>query len=74
MMLDQNFTSLAVVFHPLMIIYPTLREENSHWNLSFAISLLANSLNLNSVYYYIYGRISMRGYIIEIQKQKLANI
>ena len=57
-----------------MIIYPTLQEENSHRNLNFPISLIATSLDLNSVYYYIYGGLSMRGYIIEIQKQKLANI
>ena len=73
-MLDQNFTSLAKVFHPLIIIYATLQEENSHWNLSFAFSLLANSLSFNSAYYYIYGHLSMTGYIIGIKKHKLANI
>ena len=30
----------------------TLQEENFHLNLNFAISLMANLLNLNSTYYY----------------------
>ena len=29
----------------------TLQEENFHWNLNFAISLMANSLNFNSAKY-----------------------
>ena len=34
----------------------TLPEENFHWSLNFAISPMANSLNLNPVYYYIFRR------------------
>ena len=34
----------------------------------FPISLMANLLNLNSVYYYIFRNLSMIVYIIEIQK------
>ena len=35
---------------------------------------MANSLNLNSAYYYIFRNLSMITYIIEIQKSKFANI
>ena len=30
---------------------PTLQKENFHWKLNFAISLMANLLNLYSAYY-----------------------
>ena len=33
------------------IIYPTIQEEYFHWNLNFAILLMANSLNSNSAFY-----------------------
>ena len=52
----------------------TLREENFHWNLNSAISLMANSLNLNYVYCFIFRNLSMIAYLIEIQKSKFANI
>ena len=45
----------------------TLQEENFHWNSNFAIWLMGNSLNLNSVFYYIFRNFSMIGCIIEIQ-------
>ena len=35
-----------------------LQEESFHWNLNFAISLMANLINLNSIYYYIFGNLS----------------
>ena len=32
---------------------PTLHKENYHWSSNFAISVMANSLNLNSAHVYI---------------------
>ena len=55
-------------------IHTTLREEDFHWNLNFAIPLMANSLNLNSANYYIFRNLSMIAYIIGIQKSKFAYI
>ena len=49
-------------------------EENFNWNLNFAVSLIANSLNLNPAYYYIFWNLSIIAYIIEVQKSKFANI
>ena len=40
------------------LIY-TLQEDSFHWNLMFAFSLMANLLNLNSAYYYIFRKLSM---------------
>ena len=45
-----------------------LQEENSGLHLNFAILLMANSLNLNSSYLYIFTNLFMIVYIIEIQK------
>ena len=45
----------------------TLQEEMFDWNLNLAISLMVNSLNLNSAYYYIFRNLSMTAYMIEIQ-------
>ena len=44
----------------------TLQEENFYWYLNFAFSLMANSLNLNSAYYYTFRNLSMIAYMIEI--------
>ena len=52
----------------------TLQEKNCHWNLTFANSLMANSLKLNSADHQIFQNISMIAYIIGIQKSKFANI
>ena len=46
--------------------WTTLQEENFHWNLNFAFSLMANSLNLNSAYYYTFRNLSMKASMIEI--------
>ena len=46
----------------------TLKPENFQWNLNFAITLMANSLNLNCAYDYVFRNLSMLAYIIEIQK------
>ena len=51
-----------------------LREENFHWNLNFAISLMANSRNLNSAHDKTLRNLSMIAYMIKIQKSKFANI
>ena len=54
----------------------TLQEENFHWSLKFAFLLMANPLNLNSAYSYIFSNLSMiifsklKAYIIEIQKNQ----
>ena len=47
-----------------------LQHESYHWNLIFAISLMANSLNLNSAYFYIFRNLSMIAQMIEIQEYK----
>ena len=52
----------------------TLQEENFHWNLNFAISLMANSRNLNSAHDNTLRNLSMIAYIIKIQISKFANI
>ena len=52
----------------------TMQEENFHWNLNFANSLMANSPNWNSANYYIFRNLSMIAYIIKIQKSKFADI
>ena len=54
-----------------------LRQEKTiHWSLSFAILLIAKSLNLSSTHcmYQFFRSLSMIAYIIEIQNPKLANI
>ena len=56
------------------LIILALLEENFHWNLSFAILLMANLLNLNSACYYIFRNLSMIAHIIEIQNSKYAII
>ena len=50
----------------------TLQEKNFNWNLNFAISLMANLLNLNSGYNYMFTNLSMIAYIIANQKSKFA--
>ena len=40
-----------------------LRDEKFHWNLSFTILLMANSLNLNSAYYNIFRNLSIIAYL-----------
>ena len=49
----------------------TLQEENFHWILNYDSSLMENSPNLNSLYYYVFGNFSMIAYIIEIQKSRI---
>ena len=48
-------------------------EENFHWNLNFAISLMANWLNPDSAYYDIFRNLSTLAYMIEIHKSKFPN-
>ena len=43
-------------------------------DLNFTNSLMANLLNLNSALYCTYRNLSMKAYMIEIQKSKFANI
>ena len=38
----------------LVHVASTLQEVNFYWNQNFAISLMENSLNLNSACYYIF--------------------
>ena len=51
-----------------------LQDESFHWNLNFAISLMAKSLDLKSTYYCIFRNLSMIAYMIEIQESKFSNI
>ena len=51
-----------------------IQEEKCEWNLNFAISLMANLLNLNSTDYNTFRNLSMIAHVIEIQKSKSANI
>ena len=56
-------------------IRAALREENFHWNSNTVISLMTNSLNLNSSYLKIfYKTFNDSLYILEVQKSKFANI
>ena len=57
---------------PTYLKYPT--GEKICRNFNFAISLMANLLNFNSVYYHIFENLSMIAYITKIQKLKFANI
>ena len=50
----------------------TIQEENFHWNLNFAKSLMANTPNQKSAYYYIFRNLSMKSYMIEIKKSDSA--
>ena len=61
---------ITIMILPLLC---TLKEENFHWYFSFATSLMANSLNLISVYSYIYRNISVITFIIEIQINKIGH-
>ena len=40
-------------------IQATLQEEYFHWNLNFAVSLLATMLNLNSAFYFVFKNLPM---------------
>ena len=57
-----------------VLITNTLCEQNFHSNLNFAISLMANSLNLNSACNYIFWNLSVVVYINEFQKSIIVNI
>ena len=46
----------------------TPREENLHWNLYLAISLMANSLYFKAANQNIFHNLSMMAYITKIQK------
>ena len=47
-----------------------LQEENFHWNLNFAISPMANLLNLNSACY-VFRNLTIKAYIIWNSKSKI---
>ena len=57
-----------------VLITNTLCEQNFHSNLNFAISLMANSLNLNSACNYFFWNLSIIVYIIEFQKSIIVYI
>ena len=63
---------LCEVVFSMLLHY--LRGVNFHWNLGFAISLMADSLTLNSAYYYIFKYFSMIADMTETQKSGFANI
>ena len=49
----------------------TLQEGNFHWNLNFAISLMANLLHLNSAYYHILRNVLMLANTVNFKNQNL---
>ena len=52
----------------------TLQDDNFQMNLNFVISLMANTLNFNAVYFFvIFKNVSTIAYILNIQKSKLSN-
>ena len=51
----------------------TLQKENFHWNINFAILLMANLLNFNFASYLIFKKFSMMAYITKIPMTKFAN-
>ena len=51
------FMTLSLLLFQLH--FYTIQDENFHWSLNFAISLMANLLNLNSAYYYIFRKLSI---------------
>ena len=56
--------------HDLCHENSTLQEENVHWNLNFAILLMAQFAKLK----FRFRNLSMIAYIFETQKSKFANI
>ena len=44
------YHNISCIEHGFDIAILTLQAQNFHWNLNFAISLMANSLNLNFAY------------------------
>ena len=64
--LDQDYTGRDWSAHKIMLLFLYPTERNFLWEFNFAISLMANSLNLNSTYYYIFSNLSLVTYIIEI--------
>ena len=50
-------------------VYPAGREF--HWKLNFTITLMANSLNLNSTNFLILKNLSKMAYIAKIHKSKV---
>ena len=51
-----------------------LQDGSFPWNIYFAISVMAKSLDLNSACYYIFRFPSMIVYMIEFHESKFANI
>ena len=47
-----------------------LEDENVHWNLNFATSLMGNSQNFNSSYDKIFKKLSMMAHTNEFRKCK----
>ena len=65
---------MYMYYHNHHYHHNTLQEENFHWNLNFAISHMANSLNINSAKDQIFKNISIMAYMKKTQKSKFANI
>ena len=64
-----------MVYDIIIIIKYNIRssaQENFHWNLYLG-RLMANLLNVNYAYHYIFRNLSMIAYKIEIQKSNFAN-
>mgnify|MGYP001795409308 CR=1 FL=1 len=53
------YHNISCIEHGFDIAILTLQAQNFHWNLNFAISLMANSLNLNITYLKAFTNLSM---------------
>ena len=65
--LQQKLCHVNPVHIPLLC---TLQGKNIRWNLAVTISLIANSLNLNSAYNEICTSLAMIVYVFKVQKCK----
>ena len=52
-----------------IVFMSSLQEENFHWNVNFAILLLANSLKLSFAYYYIFRNLQRQFIWLKFKNQ-----
>ena len=53
------YHNISCIEHGFDIAILSLQAQNFHWNLNFAISLMANSLNLNFAYLKVFSNLLM---------------
>ena len=73
--MNVHYCRSHIVFMGQVIImkWPTLQEENCHWNLNFAILSTANSLAFNSADFRIFKNLSTMAYITKNQNSLIIN-